>query len=255
VLLNLYANLVPKLFQLDVLQWLTYAIGFFILAFLLSMFVLKLKGLQSFGMGLQRGWFTGMALGFVVGFGIWALKNLVFYKMGKFEVSGMMDAAYIYPMLAQALLGMFFASAINDLMIRGYWLAFCKRENLMKWYLLLTTLLYALDDFWNEDFGLMNLLFSAVLGITLAYTVLKTGSIWMAIGIHWGGNVLYRMMSGFDGQGIWKLQNVTEGVQYEYVSLLITALMFPVVYLLLHGKGKAAPKQMPQDGMVQKKLA
>jgi len=26
--------------------------------------------------------------------------------------------------------------------------------------------------------------------------------------------------------------------------------MFPVVYLLLHGKGKAAPKQMPQDEVV-----
>jgi membrane protease YdiL (CAAX protease family) len=115
----------------------------------------------------------------------------------------------------------------------------------MKWYLLIATLLYAFDDSWNEGIDVMNLVFSAILGISLAYSVLKTGAIWMTIGIHWGGNMLFRMMAGFNGQGIWKLQNVAEGVQYEYISLLITALMFPVVYLLL--RNRREPCDVPQE--------
>ncbi|WP_242920385.1 CPBP family intramembrane glutamic endopeptidase [Pontibacter liquoris] len=246
VLLNLYASLLPKLFpQNNLLLWFAYWAGFFILAFVLGRYVLRLQGLQSFGMNLHRHWVRNLAVGFILGFGIWALKNLVFYAMGKFELTGMMEAGYIYPLLAQALLGMFFAAAINDLLIRGYWFAFCRKEHQMKWYLLLATVLYALDDSWNEGFDVMNLAFSAVLGISLAYTVLKTGSIWMAIGIHWGGNMMYRLIAGFDGQGIWKLEHVTEGVQYEYVSLLVTALLFPVVYLLLKDKqGEGAQKYM-----------
>jgi hypothetical protein len=29
--------------------------------------------------------------------------------------------------------------------------------------------------------------------------VLRTAAIWMSIGIHWGGNMCYRVMAGFDG--------------------------------------------------------
>ncbi|WP_347156492.1 CPBP family intramembrane glutamic endopeptidase [Pontibacter chitinilyticus] len=240
VVLNLYANLIPKLFQLDVLPWLAYAFGFFMVAFLLGRYVLRLQGLASFGLQRHIGWGSNLAIGFILGFSIWALKNVAYYAMGKFEVTGMMDTSYIGVLLGQALMGMFLASAINDLMIRGYWFAFCKRENFMKWYLLIATVLYALDDSWNEGFDLMNLVFSAILGLSLAYTVLKTGSIWMTIGIHWGGNVLYRMMSGFNGQGIWKVESVAEGVQYEYVSLLVTALLFPVVYFMLRDSKQAS---------------
>ncbi|MFD2245642.1 CPBP family intramembrane glutamic endopeptidase [Pontibacter ruber] len=253
--LNLYANLIPKLFQLSPLPWLGWAVGFFVVAFLLGRYVLRLKGLQSFGMQLHRGWGWNLLIGFILGFGIWGLKNLVFYSMGKFEVAGMMDAGFIYPMLALALLGMFFSSAINDLMIRGYSFAFCKKENLLRWYLILATVLYALDDSWNEGIDVMNLVFSAVLGISLAYTVLKTGSIWMTIGIHWGSNVMYRMMSGFDGQGIWKLENVTEGVQYEYISLLVTALLFPIVFLLLRNKNWQTEEKPMQESTPPQVLA
>ncbi|WP_242928570.1 CPBP family intramembrane glutamic endopeptidase [Pontibacter vulgaris] len=236
ILLNLYANLIPKLFQFDPLPWLGWAVGFFVVAFLLAKYVLQLKGLQSFGMQLHRGWGRNLLIGFILGFGIWGLKNLVFYSMGKFEVTGMMDASYIYPMLALALLGMFFASAINDLMIRGYSFAFCKKENQLRWYLIFATVLYTLDDSWNEGFDIMNLGFSAVLGISLAYTVVKTGSIWMAIGIHWGSNMMFRVMSGFDGQGVWQLDNMKDGFTYELISIVITALLFPVLYFLLRNR-------------------
>ena len=236
LLLNLYANGLPKLFQLDVLPWLAYAAGFFVVAHLVGRYGLKLKGLVSFGLRLQKGWLKLLLLGFLVGFAIWALKYLVFYLIGKIEVAGWMDGAYIAGMLAQALFGMLLAAAINDVLIRGYWLAYCQKANLMKWYLVITTVLYALDDSWNEGIEGINLVFSAVLGISLAYTVLKTGSIWMAIGIHWGSNMMFRMMAGFNGQGVWQLEQVKEGVTFEWISILITALIFPVVYLLLRNR-------------------
>ncbi|WP_461489231.1 CPBP family intramembrane glutamic endopeptidase [Pontibacter sp. HJ8] len=247
ILLNLYSNGLPKLFQLDVLPWLAYAVGFFFLAHLFGKYVLHLKGLPSFGMHLPKGWFMLVVLGFVVGFGIWALKYLVFYEAGKFEVTGWADSSYIAGMLAQALLGMLFAAAMNDVLIRGYWLAYCKKADLMKWYLGLTTVLYALDDSWNEGISGINLVFSAVLGISLAYTVIRTGTIWMAIGIHWGSNMMYRVMAGFNGEGIWQLEQVKDGEMYEWISIGITALLFPVVYLLLKNRkaDRALQHQQP----------
>ncbi len=236
LLLDLYFNGIPKLFTLDVLPWLVYTIGFFVIAHLFATYALKLKGLSGFGLQRHNGWLKLLLTGFILGLSIWALKYLVFYQMGKFEVTGIMDSSYIAGMLAQALLAMLLVSAINDVLIRGYWLPYFRKNNLMLFYILVTTILYALDDSWNEGITWINLVFSAVLGLSLAYTVVKTGSIWMAIGIHWGSNMMFRAMAGFDGQGIWQLGQVKDGPLYEWVSILVTALLFPILYLLLRNR-------------------
>lgn len=233
VLLDLYANLVPHWVGFAIPAWLGYVAGFFILAYLVCRYALGLRQFADVGVGRLPGWWRQLATGFAIGFGIWALKNLVFAAIGKFELVGWRDLDFALPLLAQALFGMFLASAINDLLIRGYGLAFCRRFQLMAWYVLLTSVVYALDDSWNEGIEFNNLLFSLVLGVSLAYTVLKTGAIWMSIGIHWGGNVCFRVMSGFDGHGIAQLQHVVEGARFDYVGIAITALMFPVVVLVL----------------------
>lgn len=236
LLLDLYFNLIPRLITLDVLPWLAYSFGFYVVAHLLARYVLKLKGLADLGLQLHKGWFKFLMLGFLIGFVNWCMKYLAFYQMGKFEITGIMDASYIVPMLGQAFFGMLLASAMNDVITRGYWLPYFRRNHLMAFYILFTTIVYALDDSWNEGISFTNFIFSAVLGISLAYTVIKTGAIWMAIGIHWGANMVYRAMFGFNGQGVLQVNQLQDGVLYEWVSIGITALIFPVVYLLLRNK-------------------
>ena len=233
LLLDLYANLVPRWVGFEIPAWLGYVAGFFVLAFVVCRFALGLRTADAVGLGRHRGWGRQLALGFLVGFGTWAVKNLMFAAMGKFELVGWRDAAFALPLLGQALLGMFLASAINDLMVRGYGLAFCRRFGWMGGYVLLTSVVYALDDAWNEGIQLDNLVFSLVLGASLAYTVVRTGAIWMSIGIHWGGNVCFRVMSGFDGTGIARLEHVVDGARFDHAGLLVTALMFPLLVLLL----------------------
>ena len=240
ILLDLYANLVPRWTGFAIPAWLGYVAGFFLLAFLVCRFGLGLRRLAAVGLQRAPGWWRDLAIGFLVGFGIWTLKNLVFAAMGKFELVGWRGLDFALPLLAQALLGMFLASAINDLLVRGYGLAFCRRFGLMAWYVLLTSLVYALDDGWNAGIELNNFLFSLILGISLAYTVLRTGAIWMSIGIHWGGNVCFRILSGFDGTGIARLEHVLDGARFEYAAMAITALMFPLLVLVLHRRDTPA---------------
>jgi hypothetical protein len=258
VLLDLYANLVPRWVGFAIPVWLTYVAGFFLLVLLVCRFGLGLREPAAIGLGRPVGWWRQLAAGFAVGFGIWALKNALLAAMGKFELAGWRDVHFALPLLGQALVGMFFSSAVNDLMIRGYGLAFCRRFGLMAGYVLLTSAIYALDDAWNEGIELGNLAFSLILGISLAYTVLRTGALWMSIGIHWGGNVCFRVMSGFDGRGIARLEHVIEGARFEYASLAVTALMFPVVVLVLRwmGHGPAAGLsghgrgELPSEGRI-----
>jgi hypothetical protein len=228
-LLDAYANLVPRLVGTAVPAWLGYVAGFFVLAFVLCRYGLGIRSAAEVGLGRPRRWLRWLAIGFALGAAVWALKNVVFLGMGKFAIVGWRDAGFALPMMAQALFAMFFASAINDLMIRGYGLAFCRRFALMQWYVPLTALVYALDDSWNAGFDPANAAFSLVLGVALAVTVLRTGAIWMSIGIHWGGNVVYRFMSGFDGQGVPRLEHVLDGARFELVAIAVTALLLPLV--------------------------
>lgn len=256
--LSLFVNLVPTLFQQGNLSlWLAYWLSFFCAAFLVAKYVLKLQGLQSFGMRLHKGWFRNLSVGFLAGAGVYALKYLLCHSLGMFQVAGTMDTSFIAILLAQALLAMFFSSAINDVMIRGLWLPYFQREQLMRWYLPFATMLYILDDSWNEGIHIENLVFSALIGVTFAYTVLKTGNIWMSLGLHWGGNVLYRMMYGFEGQGVWRLENIKEGSLFDYVSLAATALLFPVMYIILKSRFFRVDKQVKtkEEGALPTKMA
>lgn len=247
VLLDLYANLVPRWLGFAIPVWLAYVTGFFVLFFLVSRFGLGVRNAAAVGLDRSGGWWRQLAVGFAIGFGIWALKNAVLAAMGKFDLVGWRGPAFALPLLGQALVGMFLASAVNDLTIRGYGLAFCRRFGLMAWYVVLTSVVYALDDSWNEGIQLGNLVFSLILGVSLAYTVLKTGAIWMSIGIHWGGNVCYRVMSGFDGRGIARLEHVVEGARFEYASMAVTALMFPLVVLAVRWMGLISQAAHSQD--------
>ena len=246
--LDLYAIVVPRLVGLAVPVWLAYVAGFFVLTFLVCRYGLGVTRGATLGLARPHGWTRCLWIGFAIGFGTWALKNLVYYAMGKFEVVGWHDMAFALPLLGEALLAMFLASAINDLMIRGYGLAFCRRFALLRWYIPLTVLVYALDDCWNEGIDAGNLLFSAILGLSLAWSVARTGSLWMSIGIHWGGNVCYRLMSGFDGEGIPRLQHVVEGARFEFAGLAITALMFPVVVLTARRIGQGGHGSLSPSG-------
>ena len=230
IALDLYANYVPRLVGFAIPAWLAYVAGFFLLVAVVCRFGLGL-GATDLGLHRPKGWLRWLALGFAVGFGLWGLKNLAFLAMGKFDIVGWRDATFAVPMLGQALLGMLLASGINDVLVRGYGLAVCRRFGWMRWYVPLTALVYALDDTWNGGFDAMNLAFSFVLGLSLAYTVLRTGALWMSIGIHWVGNVFYRFMSGFDGQGVPVLEQVVDGAGFEVLSIAVTALLLPLLVL------------------------
>ena len=209
------------------------------MAFLIARYLVGVRGLQSFGLALQKNWGKDLLLGFMAGFGIWAVKNFAYYQSGMFEVSGIAGTSEILNILLLGLLASFFPGAMNDLAVRGYWYRYFSQFRFFGLFLVFSTGAYALGDAWNEGFSWFNTVFSLLLGFTLAYSVVRTGAIWMSIGIHTGSNFVYRLMYGLDGRGVLLLENISEGSLYEYLNLLFTAGLFPLVYLLL--KNRKAP--------------
>jgi len=234
ITLSLYVNGIPPFLSPDkVALWAAYWGGFFILLLLVSRVLLNEKSVSNFGLQRRDGWLVNFLLGFVIAFLIFALKYSLLYGFRKFDIVGFMPGAYISQILITGAIAMLFSSLLNDIVIRGYVYAAAKKFGFVNLFLVISVVLYVLDDSWNAGFDWVNVIFSTLLGLAFAYSVLKTGSIWMSFGLHWGGNFMYRLMYGFDGHGILKLQGQVEGFWYEVISLGVTALMFPVVYLVL----------------------
>jgi len=235
--LCLYVNGIPPFLPpAEISFWIAYWVGFFLLAFLLAKYLLGLKRISDFGLKRHSKWLFYLSVGLLIGMFIYALKYAVLYGFGKFQVNGFMPAQHISRILMLGAVAMLFSSLLNDIVIRGYVYAASTKFNFLKLYIPIAGMLYILDDSWSAGFSWINVVFSAILGFTFAYTVFKTGAIWMSFGLHWGGNLIFRMMYGFDGQGVLKLGDQLEGVRYDLISLGITALMFPLVYLVLRNQ-------------------
>lgn len=231
--------LTPLFLPADRLElWAAYWGVFFVLAYLVARF-LGLTGLSGLGMVRHSGWSGNLATGFLAGAAVYALKYAAFSALGKFEVTGVMPGAYILQTVLLAVVAMLFSSLLNDVVIRGYLYSAGQHHRLVKLFLPASVFLYVLTDAWMAGFGWVNLVFSGILGLAFGYTVLKTGSIWMSFGLHWGGNVMYRMMYGFNGQGILKLADGPDRTVYDLAGLGITALMLPVTFLVLEKRRTA----------------
>ncbi|HWL24691.1 MAG TPA: type II CAAX endopeptidase family protein [Ureibacillus sp.] len=195
----------------------------------------KVNNYQKIGINFQPNWTKNLMFGFLIGFAFWLVKYVLQYISHGFEITGIQPFPEMLITLIIVLLMFFVGSFLNDVIIRGYIFGHLKGKIPMKWIFLISVVIYALDDMWNEGFSLWNTLFSLVLGLSLTYAIYKTGSIWLTTGIHWGLNVCYGIFNGALGSasgGIILTQNYSPTILTEFISYLIALSMFLLIYLM-----------------------
>ncbi|WP_169507552.1 CPBP family intramembrane glutamic endopeptidase [Paenibacillus harenae] len=231
LIIDLYFNLIPHFIPLGTVPWLLYAAFFFVLARHVARLT-GLNGIRDLGMKAHYGWKRNLRIGFVYGTVIWATMYMLLWIFGNIRVTGVKVAPESVIFLIEALAGMFLGSLINDLIVRGYVFAHLKDKIPSLLLLLLSAMIYAVDDVWLAGFNVQNTVFSMILGLSLGYTLLKTGSIWMSTGIHWGQNVMYGFVYGIPGrEGERGLLLTEQGPGNSFI--LNNAHIFAALMLLL----------------------
>lgn len=193
IFLDLYFNLVPVKLSNSYLQLATILL-FFPLAQIVGKIV-GINGLAGMGIHFHKGWFQNFIISFFIGFTFWAIWDSYYFLIGDYQFQGL-NPSFLGMPLMEVVVGYFLGSLINDIMIRGYLIALLLRTLNIKWVLVISVLIYALEDFWYAGFSVSNIIFSIILGMSLTYAFYKTGSIWANTGIHFGSNMLYGLMSG-----------------------------------------------------------
>lgn len=247
IVLDLYFNLIPILVNLNSVVWILYALAFFPLAH----FIVKLtglNGLNALGLKFHSGWKRNLIIGYAIGFIFWIGLELIFYSSTTFSIVGIKGLGAGTFFMLQALVGLFLGSLINDIIVRGYVIAHLKNKVNFLSLLLISAFIYALDDLWYEGFSIHNTIFSIVLGLSLGYVFLKSGSIWATTGIHWGLNIVYCIFYGIPGResdkGLLLIERYNVSSFFlDNISIIVALFMF-IFIMIFYRRLKIMPDNL-----------
>jgi len=90
----------------------------------------------------------------------------------------------------------------EELLSRGYWLQNLSAGLNLFWGVLISSLLFAVGHLVNPNFSWMAVGGLLLAGIFLAYAYLRTGQLWLSIGLHVGWNFFEGPVFGFPVSGL-----------------------------------------------------
>lgn len=224
-------------------------------AVLLVLMYLKLdgRGFSSIGISFEAGWPAKLVRGAAEGLIIMLLLIGLLLATGLgalrgFEAAG--AGAAVERLISGLILYMFFVAFIEEMVTRGYMYHYLKARFTMAGAAVITSAVFAFMHIFNSNVTPLALFNIFLAGLVLNFYVFRDGSLWSAVGFHFGWNytmgvIFSSPVSGSGENGIIKLS--LKG--YELLSggafgieggILCTAgLLIMAVYLLRGNPRKA----------------
>lgn len=167
-----------------------------------------------------------LAQGLLIGILVAAIANLIPVWLHWSEISIHVNWSQILllPLLFAA--GTYLPSLAEDILTRGYLRIFWPESLNLNWLIPLSAAVYML----NHIFRLGKpdvMLYLFVLGFLLMWCYVKTGTLWLTLGIHWGSNIAYQFFSN-----LIILKSIKETSMENYVLAGCYALGLLLVILL-----------------------
>jgi membrane protease YdiL (CAAX protease family) len=173
-----------------------FKIGFLLIAFITAR-AQGWKGLGGFGLAWKRPAATDLLKGLLAGMVIFTASFIISILAGFEKYEGVLPAAVVFKNLPMLLLMTVIPSVDEDILTRGYLFG-----HLAKWlprggWVLISAIVFLLNHIWRLGDGPAVLTYIFLMGLTLAYTVWQTRSLWLAFGIHWGSNLAFEYSNAF----------------------------------------------------------
>lgn len=191
-------------------------------------YLLGLNGPAAFGLGFEPNWWKYYAAGLLLGTAVLAaLEGIGIYFQIR-EVSGFhFNAANLLRHFLWILFANFPAAAAEDLLTRGYPFYFMQDQPLII-FLTISTLLYVLNHVIRlVTKPVTDWFYLPFVGVTLAYALARTGSLWLVIGLHQSINVSFYMMQQM--MEVKTTNNVRRRITYGIIAELIFLLIVVLV--------------------------
>jgi len=173
-----------------------FKIGFIVAAFIVAR-VQGWKGLGGFGLALQKPAASDLLKGLGAGLLLFTVSLLIAILAGFEQYIGMASGEQVLKNLPMLLLMTAIPSIDEDILTRGYLWGHLSNW-LPKWgWIIISAAAFLLNHIWRLNDGPAVLVYIFLMGLTLAYTVWQTRSLWLAFGIHWGSNLAFESSNAF----------------------------------------------------------
>lgn len=191
-------------------------------------YLLGLNGLAAFGLGFAPNWWAYYALGLLGGTAVQAvLERIGIYFQIRQVANFHFDPAKLLGHFLWILFANFPAATAEDLLTRGYVFHFMRDQPLIA-FLAVSTLLYVANHIIRlVTKPVTDWFYLPFVGLTLAYALARTGSLWLVIGLHQAINVTFYMMQQM--MDVKTTTNVRRRITYGIVAELVFLLTVVLV--------------------------
>ncbi|CAN5446459.1 hypothetical protein BH11BAC2_BH11BAC2_15070 [soil metagenome] len=167
-----------------------FKILFLIIALLIGR-VQGFNGLSGYALRLRESWGTNLLKGLSIGILFFSISIYLSNLLGYTKIYSIENFKIILLRLPFLLLVTGIPSLAEDMLTRGYLFTHYRKKLSSKNWIIFSAVIYTLNHIWRLQDGIAVSSYLLLFGAVLALIVVRTQSLWLAFGIHWGANLTY----------------------------------------------------------------
>ena len=221
------------LFQNSPVGFLLLSIFFFAVAWLVAKWH-GMSGLSAWGIVLEKKAWKQLALGLLAGGIVYTLYFFTSLRLDIERIKEIPPAGIFISQFCLFTFGTFFSSLSEDVFIRGYLYKFLNGKINSYSLVALSSVVYLLNHIYRLTEGPGFWIYILIIGVFLMLALVRTGNIWLTLGLHWSGNIVYHttnsIMHTEAGKGVFS---------GKLLYILFLLLLVPVTYFISKPKAIA----------------
>jgi membrane protease YdiL (CAAX protease family) len=219
------------LFRNNSLGFLAMQMLFLAIAFLVAKWQ-GYAGLSAWGLaGGSRG-LRNLGIGLLLGGILYASYFAISLTIGFTAITAIPPAEKFLPAFLLFALGTFLSSLSEDILTRGYLFRQFHRSTRGNALVLVSALIYVLNHIYRLKDGPMVWLYLFIIGVFLMLALVRTKNIWLTVGLHWSGNIVYHTTNS-----IMTTRELSTGNTGTWLYIGFLLLLIPLT-LMICRKGR-----------------
>lgn len=184
-------------------------------------------GLSAWGLVFKKSARGQLGTGLLVGICIYTLYTVTSLFLDIDRIKEIPPVTVFISQFALFAFGTFFSSLSEDILTRGYLYRFFHKNTKPYLLVFISAALYVLNHIYRLTDGVAVLSYLFVIGIFLMLAMVRTGNIWLTLGLHWAGNIVYHtsnsVMHTVNGKGKFP---------GEILYIIFLLLLIPITWFI-----------------------
>lgn len=177
------------------------------------------SGNAAWGLPIQKTSIILTATGLALGLIIYIAAFIARLALGAEVIANIPPVSQALSGSLVFILGTILPSLAEDILTRGYLYKFFHSKMSSAAFVLLSSIVFTANHIDRYDAGFIILLFLFITGICLAIPLALTGNLWYSFGMHWAGNIVYRITNDVLQTAPGSNSNYSMGILILFVSL------------------------------------